>query len=438
MPTAGRRIAIVGAGASGLVAAWLLHERHDVTVFEASEIPGGNIRTLGGNVPCAELSEGVRLDAGVVEFDRIHFPRFHALMRELEVPLRDVPITSGLLLADGRAWHAPERLVHEYPNRLRRAWVRARHVPLLWARDRFLRRTADLSEVDLLPHRLADFLDDDTFGLWTRLLMTYAYSIPYARVGDVGAALTVPVLRRFYQNSAWTSVVGGASAYVERITRRLGARLRTSTPVARVDRDEHGPCVTSRDGPAERFDDVVLAVTPEQVLKLLVDADEAERRRFRDWRPNDAYTLVHRDMGLYARRGLRYASEFDLVQTPGGGYGYNAYLNRLCGVPPECGAHYGLALGIDDEIDPGKVVHRQPHRTPSYGVPELRLRPEIRETNGHRRTWFVGAWLGEGLHEGAVASAETVALALGGRAIGEAAQASRCGPSWTESPVSFS
>lgn len=418
-----KRIAIVGAGAGGLVAAWLLRDRHDVTVFEADAVAGGNIRTLGGNVPCPELPEGVRLDAGVVEFDRIHFPRFHALLAELGVELRDVPITSGLLLADGTSWHAPERLHHEYPSGPRRAWAQLRHLPLLFSRRRFLRRTASLGEEELCARRLSDYLDDDVFGMWTRLLMTYAYSIPFEQVGEVGAALTVPVLRRFYQASEWTSVVGGAWQYANRIVERLGGHLHVSTPVARILRRPDAVEVVTAEPQTASFDEVVLAVPPDRVLGLLADAEDEEHRRFSSWRANEAYTLVHCDRGLYERRGLRYASEFDLVRTPSGAGGYNAYLNRLCGVPDGLGVHYGLALGIDEEIDPERVLHRQPHTTPSYRVEELRHRPAVRRHNGDRHTWFVGAWLGDGLHEGAVSSAEAVAVALGARRIGEGARA---------------
>ena len=103
-------IAIIGGGAAGIITASLLDQVHAVTVFERDSILGGHVRTLGGNVRCARLPHGVRLDAGVIEFDRRHFPRFHALMEELGVAVAAVPATSGLFLADGSAWHAPERL----------------------------------------------------------------------------------------------------------------------------------------------------------------------------------------------------------------------------------------------------------------------------------------------------------------------------------------
>lgn len=106
------RIAIVGGGASGLAAAWLLDAAHEVTLLEAADALGGRVRTLGGKVPCDALPPGVRLDAGVVEFDRLNFPAFHAWMAALDVATPDLPEggATSLLLASGLRLHSPGAL----------------------------------------------------------------------------------------------------------------------------------------------------------------------------------------------------------------------------------------------------------------------------------------------------------------------------------------
>lgn len=411
------KIAIVGGGAAGLVTAHLLHNHHDVTIFEKDAVLGGHVKTLGGNVPCPDLPPGQHLDSGVVEFDRLHFPRFHALMAELDVDMAPVNITSGLFQADGSSWHAPERLKLEYPSLVRRAVETPRHLPLLAARKRFLARVDDVPSSNLLAYRLDEFLDDDVFGVWLKMLLMYAYSIPFEQTGAIGAVLAIPMLRRFVHGSDWTRVVGGVWTYMETILSGLDATVRTGSPVESISRSEGGVDVAVRGERSCRFDAVVFAATPDQVLSILDDADDDEKRRFCAWGSNIAQTLVHTDTALYERRGIHYHSEFDLFETENGAHGYNAHLNRLAGLgdgPP----HFNLAYGIDEEIDPNKVVHLQSFTTPAYTVEPLRWREEVIATNGHRNTWYAGAWLGDGLHEGAVVSAERVSEGLGGRTIG--------------------
>ena len=61
------KIAIVGSGVSGLVAAHLLSPRHDVVLFEADARIGGHVHTVdvegaGGTTP---------VDTGFIVFNRI-------------------------------------------------------------------------------------------------------------------------------------------------------------------------------------------------------------------------------------------------------------------------------------------------------------------------------------------------------------------------------
>ena len=43
------RIAIVGTGIAGMTSAWLLHQEHDITVYEGDVRIGGHTNTVGGN-----------------------------------------------------------------------------------------------------------------------------------------------------------------------------------------------------------------------------------------------------------------------------------------------------------------------------------------------------------------------------------------------------
>lgn len=406
------RIAIVGGGASGLITAWLLDRAHEVTLFERAPVLGGHIRTLGRNAPRGDLPAGLWLDAGVVEFSRENFPTVHRLFAALGVPLRSV--------AGDTAFHREGAGPLYSPGALRQLPTTARAGAVLrlaragLQRARFMAR-ANVPDAALRGRALGEFLGPPPFGHWLRLLVTYAYSIPSAEVPGLSAALCVPMLRAFARANAWTAVEGGTYAYVERLLAGLRGTVHTNAIVQSIRRDDRGVHVVV-DGQPLPFDAAVIATPPDQVLRLLTDADAAERRRFAACRANHVTTLVHADAGLYRRRGVAVRTEFDLFEQPGGG-GYNAWLNGIAGLPPGHAVDYGLALGMDAEIDPAHVLLRQPHHTAALTVEALAHREEVRASNGHRHTWHVGAWLGDGLHEGAACSALAVDCALGGRGL---------------------
>ena len=59
------RIAIVGAGVSGLVVAHLLAREHEVTLFESGTYPGGHTNTIRVDTP----NQTHQVDTGFIVFN---------------------------------------------------------------------------------------------------------------------------------------------------------------------------------------------------------------------------------------------------------------------------------------------------------------------------------------------------------------------------------
>jgi predicted NAD/FAD-binding protein len=409
------RIAIIGGGSAGLVTAHLLDGVHQVTLFEKASILGGHVRTLNRNVEC-DLESELILDAGVIEFERRNFPSLLRLFDSLGCVTRPVPGTTTFWTHDGVHHLSPgsmKRGQESLQERLRQL------IDLLELRIQGLRfnRRTKLPESALDTFSLGDLLTDSDADRWAALLATYAYSIPYERVLQMPAGLTIPMLRAFEHAQAWVSLEGGSWDYLGRILGRFSGKVHTDAHVTRVTRNESGVDVRMASGEACSFDKVVFAAPPDQTLEMLGDSTEAERRRFGAWQANHIHTLVHYDRELYRRRELELMTEFDVIETAPGKGGYNCYLNTLCGVPEDDDRAFGLAFGIDEWIDPDKIILRQEHHTPNYTVTSHRWNHEVSSSNGENHTFHVGAWLGDGLQEGAVTSALAVARLLGGASI---------------------
>ncbi|MDH3727540.1 MAG: FAD-dependent oxidoreductase [Myxococcales bacterium] len=409
------RIAIIGGGSAGLVTAHLLDGIHDVSVFEKAPILGGHVRTLNRNVSC-DLDPDIVLDAGVIEFERHNFPTLMRLFDSLGCETRTVPGTTTFWTHDGKHHLSPGSIRRAHEPVIERLRQRIDLVSTHIQELRFNKRTG-LPDHKLRGLTLGDLLTDSDADRWAALLATYAYSIPYERVRDMPAGLTVPMLRAFERAEGWVSLVGGSWDYLRRIVARFSGTIHTEARIASVNRREDGVTLRLASGESVDFDKVVLAAPPDQVLKLLADPSEAETRRFGPWRANHIHTLVHHDPSVYTRRGVTVKTEFDVIETSANSGGYNCHLNRLCGVPDDEARDFGLAFGIDKWIDPVKTILRQEHHTPDYSVEAHRWHVEVSQTNGENRTFHVGAWLGDGLQEGAVTSALAVSQLLGGASI---------------------
>ncbi|WP_404788857.1 FAD-dependent oxidoreductase [Altericista sp. CCNU0014] len=403
------RIAIIGGGASGLVTAYLLDKQgHRVTVFEQQPILGGHIRTLNKNVKpdrpaCQEILEG-----GVLEFPTA-FRSFLALMKELEVELEPVQVGSALFLRDGRHFLSANAIQKNFTG-MQRA-IEYLRLDTLYARSAAFWVKMQFPKIqDFYNQPLSQHLKGEGIrNCWLKLLTMYSYSMPFERLDNFPAELAIPALRE-YVFSDWVRVKGGVYSYVEKILERFKGDIWLDVEIANVSRTTYATNVQFLDGVTQTFDKVVFATPPDRVMQLLSDPTPSETKRFSPWQANYQKTVLHTDTSMYDRHGIRECSEFDFFQTDRE-WGYNAYLNHLCGI--ESPVKYSLAFHLEELLAKDKIVQVFEHHTPLYTVESFRYRDEVARTNGENNTYHAGAYLGDGLHEGAIASAMEVARLIG-------------------------
>ncbi|MEO1403240.1 MAG: FAD-dependent oxidoreductase [Cyanobacteria bacterium J06635_1] len=402
------RIAIIGGGASGLVTAYLLDQQgHQVTVFERQPVLGGHIRTLNKNVQPNHSDCDQILENGVLEFPAA-FHNFLALMQALDVELEPVDIGSALFLQNGQHVLSGGMIRKNFTG-----WQRFLEYLRL---DTLYARSAGFWVSMRFP-KAQDFHDQPMSyylsrpcirNSWIKLLTMYSYSTPFEQIDNFPAELAIPALRQ-YIFVHWYRIKGGVYTYLEKILDRFRGEIFLDARVQTITRTPDGVIVELPEG-GQPFDKVVFATPPDQVMQLLSDPTPAERQRFSSWQANRVRTFLHSDTMLHDRYGIKHPSEFDFFQT-NDGWGYNAFLNQLCGITSP--QRYSLAFNLSNQIDKDKILHIQEHHTPLYTVEAFHYRDQVVETNGENHTYHAGAYLGDGLHEGAVTSALRVAELIG-------------------------
>jgi uncharacterized protein len=405
------KIAIIGGGASGMVTAYLLDKQgHQVTVFEREPILGGHIRTLNQNVQPNRSDCNLVLENGVLEFPTT-FHNFIALMSELEVELEPVNIGSALFLKNGN--HYLSKIAIE------RNFTGIKKIIESWRMNLFYLRSASLfiaakfwDTMNFHDRSVADsFQQPSLQNTWLKLFAMYSYSIPFSQIDNCPAELVIPTLRDDVFVD-WVKIKGGVYSYIQKILDRFKGEILLGVEVAAIRRTETGVSIELTGTNTQEFDKVVFATPPDVVLKLLVDPHPNEIARFADWQGNHIQTLLHTDAAMYAPYQVKEGSEFDFFETDNqqGHWGYNARLNQLCGITSP--VQYSLSFNLESLIAPDRILHVQQHHTPLYTVAAVRDRQEIIVTNGAYHTYHVGAYLGDGLHEGAITSAMQVAESI--------------------------
>ena len=274
----------------------------------------------------------------------------------------------------------------------------------LWLEAKF----AEMEYFYDLP--LSKYLTDKSVShIWLKLLTMYSYSIPFEQIDNFPAELAIPMLRD-YISVNWLRIEGGVYSYIEKILERFKGEVVLNAEVSSISRSSDIVKIKRLNGEIQEFDKVVFATPPDQVMPLLEDPTDNEIKRFSEWKANCVNTIVHQDITMYERHHIQNQSEFDFFQTDTQ-WGYNSYLNQLCGISSP--THYFLSFELEELIAKDQIIHVQKHHTPLYTTEAFRYRDEVVAINGENHTYYAGAYLGDGLHEGAIASAYRVAELIG-------------------------
>ncbi|MEH1966111.1 FAD-dependent oxidoreductase [Nostoc sp.] len=399
------KIAIIGGGASGMVTAYLLDKNgHNVTIFEKQPILGGHIRTLNKNIKPNQSDCDQILESGVLEFP-LKFHNFLTLMKDLGVELEPVDIGSSLFLPNGLHYLSSVAIQKNFTG-IRRLIEYLKLNTLYTDAIGLLLKTRITQLHQLYNQPMSKFLKSQCIqNYWLKLLTMYSYSMAFELINNFPAEIGIPILRDYIFVN-WVRIKGGVYSYIEKILERFRGEIFLNVEVAEIFRQPNSVTIVLSDGEKYLFDKVVFATPPDQVIKLLSSPTDEEFKRFSKWQKNQAKTVIHTDVFMYEKHGIKQSSEFDFFHT-NNGWGYNAYLNQLCGVSSSL--QYSLAFNLDGLIAQDKILHIQEHHTPLYSVESFMYRNEIIITNGENNTYHTGAYLGDGLHEGAITSAIRVA-----------------------------
>jgi len=412
------RIAIIGGGASGMVTAYLLDKQgHQVTVMERQPILGGHIRTLNKNIKPNQSDCHEVLESGVLEFPAV-FKDFLSLMQELEVELEPVKVGSAMFFKNGNRFLSAVMIdnnftgINQLIEHLRLDTIYARSAGV-WLRARFANHKDFCGGTHPERNRpLSEYLQRPcTRNTWLKLLVMYSYSMTFEQIDNFPAELAIPVLLD-YIAVEWFRIKGGVYTYIEKILERFKGEILLDMEIEHIFRTAENVKIRQMGGKIQEFDKVVFATPPDQVMALLADPTPAESRRFAGWKANHITSLVHDDSSMYDRYNIKKTSEFDFFQTADS-WGYNGSLNQLCHISSP--HKYFLSFQLEELINSDLIIHKQEHHTPLYTTESLQYRDEVIATNGEHNTYYAGAYLGDGLHGGAVSSAYRVAELIGNK-----------------------
>jgi predicted NAD/FAD-binding protein len=405
------KIAIIGSGISGLTAAYYLHDKHDIRVFERENYIGGHTHTID--------VDGLAMDTGFIVFNDRNYPNFKGLMDKLGVTYRPTEMSFAVR---NDAWDL------EYNgNTLNTLFANRRN----FFRPKFYSLILDILRFNKLAKSgnyaknisLSKFLAQNNFGKW----FCDGYILPMgSAIWSMGMdeMLDFPLdfFVKFFHNHGlldinnrpqWYTISGGSRNYIPQLTAGFKDKILLNTPVKSVVRIESGVEIHLHDGSVEIFDEVIFACHSDEALKLLSKPTSLELDILGAIKYSNNEVIVHTDINLLPKRQLAYASWNYLMTESSQNKATLTYdMNILQGL--NSAKTYCVTLNATNLINPDKILARFNYAHPVYSSEAVIAQKRFVEISGINHTHYSGAYWANGFHEDGVTSSIRVCNRING------------------------
>jgi len=402
------RVAVIGTGIAGNVAAHHLHRAHEITVYEADSRVGGHSHTR----TVEQDGRSHEVDTGFIVYNERTYPRFTALLAKLGVETQPSRMSFSVRReADGLEYNGTSlnSLFAQRRNLLRPSF-------LGMVRDilRFNREAVSLCEGAPGDRPLGELLERARYGrafidnyiipmgaaIWStepRAMLDFPARF-FVRFLDNHGMLTVN------ERPVWRTIRGGSARYVDKLVAPFRDRIRTSTPAEWLRRVPGGVMVKARGADPARFDAAFVACHSDQALALLADPSSAERAVLGAIRFQRNVALLHTDARLMPRRPLAWAAwNYHVLPKANGPVALTYDMNILQGLDAQ--RHFLVTLNRPDAVDPRHVIERIEYDHPLFTPAAVAAQARHAELNRGSNTYFCGAYWRNGFHEDGVVSA---------------------------------
>ena len=399
------KIAIIGSGVSGLTAAHLLHDEHDITVYEANDYIGGHVNT----VSIKELSNTIEVDTGFIVFNDWTYPNFESLISNLDIEVQDSEMSfSSRCETSGYEWsgNGLRGLIFNQSN-----WYRKYSYNILFDVIRFnklakkslthLSQNITLDEF-LRTHQFSNaFIDHYILPMGAAIWSSCADQIKDYPASSFLNFFFNHGLLNLKNRPQWKTIKNGAKQYVKKLCEPFRDKILLNSPVEGITRSNLGVVIHCRGANPISYDHVFIACHSDQALKLLQTPTSLEEKILGNIKYQSNSATLHTDPSYMPSRKRAWSAwNYYIPSEASDTVIVTYYMNRLQKL--NTSTDYFVTLNYEENINPKNIVRSIHYSHPIFNQAAINAQNRLLSINGDNNTWYCGAYWRNGFHEDGV------------------------------------
>jgi uncharacterized protein len=419
-----QKIAIVGSGISGLVAAHYLSKEHQVFVYESAAEIGGHTATKRVEVDGKEYA----IDTGFIVFNDRTYPNFIKLLTELNVDYQKTDMGFSVRCQNTGVEYAGTSLTGLFSQK--KNLVDRKFWRMLGEIIQFNKHCTALYETNQIDEQLTlgDYLTQQGYSDFFRnLYILPMVSAIWSSGNQTAAHMPMRFFVRFFHNHGlltifnqpqWFSIKGGSKSYLKPLTQSFVDNIFCSTAVRSIRRYEDKVVIYTDSRGEESYDQVILACHSDQALALLADPTFDEQRILSAIPYVANEVCLHRDINLLPKAKSAWAS-WNYLNLQSHQSADKTALTYNMNILQKISSPHIFCVSVNASalINPDLVLGQYEYCHPVFTPASVAAQESWAEISGINRTHYSGAYWRNGFHEDGVVSGLRVVEMVKGKLI---------------------
>ncbi|WP_421716976.1 NAD(P)/FAD-dependent oxidoreductase [Arcobacter arenosus] len=407
------KIAVIGAGISGLGSAYLLSKKHNVDIFEKENRLGGHARTT------QIMNDGKQfgVDTGFLVFNHQTYPLLTKLFKELDVKIEKSDMSFAF-------WDKTSNIAYNGQS-LKGMFVQKKnlfnlsHYKMISDILDFNKKANDDLETNSkdLDVSLEEYLKPYSKYFKDRYIIPMGASIwstPTQKMNEFPARTFLT----FFKNHGllgvdthhqWLTVSNGSINYVNKIKSKISGKIFLNSNIISVKREDDKVYITTKEDGELEYDKVVFALHAPDVLSILDEPSVEELTILSCFKYKKNNAVLHNDTKALYPNKKSYAAWNYKTNGNEESVTLSYWLNLLQNLDSK--KEYFVSLNETDSLD--NVIERIEYSHPQFDQKAINAQEKRELINGKNNTYYAGAYWRYGFHEDGLYSANTIAKEFG-------------------------
>ncbi len=412
------KIAIIGSGISGLTSAYLLHKKHDITLFESNNYIGGHTNTITVN---DENNNQLNVDTGFIVYNNDTYPNFVKILNKLKVETQPSTMSFSLSCERSGMEYGTGNLKALFGNKSN--IISFRFYKLLFGIFTYFKKAKTfLKHNNDFSYTVHDFIKSAKINNYTyeKFILPMASAIWSTNFDEI-EQMPAKYLFEFYKNhdllsinpsKKWRVIKGGSKQYVSKLIKPFDNRIRINSKVHSIKRDKNTIYLKTDHNEKEEFNAVILACHSDQALKILEDSTNQEKEILANIPYQLNQAILHTDTSVLPKNKKMWSSWNSYIpkdQNLNVSLTYN--MNILQSIKSK--NTFCVSINMENNINPSKIIKKINYSHPTFNKKSVFAQSQKNKISGIKNTYFAGAYWRYGFHEDGVLSALDVCKNFG-------------------------